>query len=160
MLLDASKTATSQKLEEIVWPHVKSLLLTKLKEIEVKQSEKSPSSRGIVIVEAAVLLDANWDESELFDGIWIIRASPDTSVERLVEKRGMDRQDALKRMEAQKCRRGIGNWKDELQEGAVTAVIENNFHEGSGLWNKMRTCLMDPSCWKDSRCPPPFFGVD
>lgn len=136
-----------QKLERIVWPHVKSLLLQRIQDIQESQRE---TNHGVVIVEAAVLLDAEWDANELFDAIWIVRASPDTSTERLVQKRGMEREDALKRMKAQLSRRGIENWQEELAKGAVTAVIEN---EGADLWDKMKECLVDPGCWKDNRCP-------
>lgn len=131
-----------------MWPHVKTLLLSRLKEIHDSLKD---GSQGIVVVEAAVLLDADWDVNGLFDGIWIIRSSLETSLQRLVEKRGMSRQDALQRMEAQLTRRGIGNCEDELKDGSVTAVIENDGHD---LWEKMRLCLIDPTCWKESRCPP------
>mmetsp|Transcript_11982 Transcript_11982/g.17517 ORF Transcript_11982/g.17517 Transcript_11982/m.17517 type:complete len:85 (+) Transcript_11982:347-601(+) len=70
----------------------------------------------------------------------------------------MSRQDALQRMEAQLTRRGIGNCEDELKDGTVTAVIDNDHdgedNDGPDLWEKMRLCLLDPTCWKESRCPP------
>ena len=141
-----------------MWPHVKNLLLSRLKEI---QNSHKDGSQGIVVVEAAVLLDADWDSNGLFDGIWIIRSSSETSAQRLVEKRGMSRQDALQRMETQLTRRGIGNCEDELKDGTVTAVIDNDHdndhgedNDGPDLWEKMRLCLLDPTCWKESRCPP------
>ena len=135
-------------LERIVWPHVKSLLVKKIKDIH--QSTKENDTYGIVVVEAAVLLDADWDQDGLFDAIWIVRASEDTSIDRLVKKRGMEKEDALKRLEAQSSRRGIGNWQDELKSGAVTAIIEN---EGSDLWVKLEASFDDPGCWKTNRSP-------
>ena len=145
--------ATLQKLERIVWPHVKDLLLQRIQDIQesTKEETDNGSFRNVVIVEAAVLLDANWDDNDLFDAIWVVRASSDTSCARLVENRGMKKEDALNRLEAQLDRRGIGNWKEELAGGAVTAVIEN---EGVELWNKVKECLVDPNCWKNDRCPP------
>ncbi len=142
-------------MERIVWPHVKTLLLQKLKGIQEEliasnQHHENQTGVDIVVVEAAVLLDAEWDRQGLFDAIWIIRASEDTSVERLVNKRGMDKNDALKRLKAQVSRRGIGNWEEELNDGAVTAVIEN---EGCDLWDEMKKCFDDPKCWKEQRCP-------
>ena len=115
-----------------------------------------------MVVEAAVLLDANWDDNELFDAVWVVRSSSEISTERLVSKRGMDREDALKRMEAQLSRRGIGNLDQELSNGSVTAVIqndgtggENRAEDGDGndLWNSIQQCLTDPESWKDNRCP-------
>ncbi|GFH60530.1 phosphopantetheine adenylyltransferase / dephospho-CoA kinase [Chaetoceros tenuissimus] len=147
-----SDPSEMQKLERLVWPHVKDLLLKKIDELNKDAMEKD--SHAIVIVEAAVLLDANWDENHLFDGIWIVRASEETSCKRLVEKRGMDKDDALNRMNAQQSRRGIGNWKEELKSGNVTAIIENDGNEESELWDKMKKSLVDPDSWKNERVPP------
>jgi len=66
----------------------------------------------------------------------------------------MEKEDALNRLKAQLSRRGIGNWKEELEGGAVTAVIENEGRTTSDLWDKMKQCLEDPKCWKSDRCPP------
>jgi dephospho-CoA kinase len=145
-----------QKLERIVWPHVKDLLLQRIKGIEesTKGEVNNGRSHTVVIVEAAVLLDANWDDNDLFDAIWVVRASSDTSCERLVQNRGMKKEEALNRLQAQLDRRGIGNWKEELESGAVTAVIENEGSAAAELWNKVKQCLVDPKCWKDDRCPP------
>jgi len=174
--------AQMAKLEQIVWPHVKTILLERLNQIEKmnKVSSTSPTittKRRIVVVEAAVLLDANWDDNELFDAIWVVRSSSQVSAERLVSKRGMDKVDALKRMEAQLSRRGIGNLDQELLNGSVTAVIQNDGGttcietdadtdsrgkngngveirgDGSELWNSIQRCLTDPTSWKDGRCP-------
>lgn len=147
-----SDPSEMQKLERLVWPHVKDLLLKKIDELNKDAMEKD--SHAIVIVEAAVLLDANWDENHLFDGIWIVRASEETSCTRLVEKRGMDKDDALNRLNAQQSRRGIGNWKEELKSGNVTAIIENDGNEESELWDKMKKSLVNPDSWKNERVPP------
>lgn len=128
---------------------MKALLIQQIKDIH--ETTKENDTGGIVVVEAAVLLDADWDQNGLFDAIWIVRASEDKSIERLVEKRGMEKVEALKRLKAQFSRRGIGNWQEELDEGVVTDVILN---EDSDLWDKMKASFVDPSCWKDNRCPP------
>jgi len=147
---DGTKMA---KLEKIVWPHVKDLILQRIQDIqESTQREGQNKCYNVVVVEAAVLLDANW--SDMFDAVWLVRASSDTSCERLVEKRGMAKEDALNRLNAQLSRRGIGNWKEELEGGAVTAVIENEGRTTSDLWDNMKQCLEDPKCWKNDRCPP------
>lgn len=127
---------------------MKELVLDRLKEIS--QSHQNPDTPVIVVVEAAVLLDANWDENDLFDGIWIIRSSEETSVDRLINKRGITEEEAIKRINAQYERRGIGNYKDELNAGNVTSIILN---EGPDLWNQLKKCLLDPSSWKKGRNP-------
>ena len=46
-------------------------------EITARQKQRHPENDtyGIVLVEAAVLFDADWDQDGLFDAIWIVRAS-------------------------------------------------------------------------------------
>lgn len=127
---------------------MKELVLDRLKEIS--QSHQNPDNPVIVVVEAAVLLDANWDENDLFDGIWIIRSSEETSVDRLINKRGITEEEAIKRINSQYERRGIGNYEDELNAGNVTSIIVN---EGPDLWNKLKKCLLDSSSWKTGRNP-------
>lgn len=137
-------------MERIVWPHVKILLLDRLHEI----SQTIPSSTlpKIAVVEAAVLLDANWDNNDLFDAIWVVQSSQKVSSERLVKFRNMDENDALKRLEAQLSRRGIGNLEDEIDNGCVTAVIENNGNSSDELWHVIRQTIINPHAWKDGRC--------
>jgi dephospho-CoA kinase len=127
---------------------VKELVLDRLKEIS--QSHQNPDNPAIVVVEAAVLLDANWDENDLFDGIWIIRSSEETSIDRLINKRGITEEEAIKRIHSQYERRGIGNYEDELNAGNVTSIIVN---EGPDLWNQLKKCLLDSSSWKKGRKP-------
>ncbi len=147
-------------MEQIVWPHVKTLLLQRLDEISQQindSSSSSPSSSpssptNIVVVEAAVLLDANWDDNNLFDAIWVIQSSSQVSTDRLVTYRNMKKEDALKRLEAQTSRRGIGNIQDEIDNGSVTAVITNNGDCSEILWDDIRKRLIDSDSWKDGRC--------
>lgn len=145
------------KLEYIVWPYVKDLLLKRLTDIQSscrqdKMRSVEPISR-IVVIEAAVLLDANWDSDNLFDAVWVIKSSAQTSTKRLVEKRGMKESDAVKRIKAQYKRRGIGNLEEELSGGTVTAVIENNGEDEEKLWDDMKAVFMDHRYWKVNRRP-------
>lgn len=180
------------RLEQIVWPHLKQRLIDRLSEIQKKyQTPEDPSStslpdisnvkneswtpRPIVVVEAAVLIDTQWDDDGLFDAIWAIDASMDTSTQRLIHKRGMKQADALQRLAVQRRRRGIGNLLDELAKGVVTAKIindvdcqedlhnnTNNSHCALGsnlteteniLLERLKRALMDPACWKPGRYP-------
>ena len=155
---------------------LQSLYLTKSGKDDNLDNPNSSISKlpPIVVVEAAVLLDANWDDKstkggDIFDGIWVVRASPEMAAKRLVERRGMDESDAKTRMEAQLSRRGIGNLKEEVRSGVVTAVIDNDGEDatlggedgyqgdddddGSSLVVNLRRALVDPACWKVGRCP-------
>eukprot|EP00567_Pseudictyota_dubia_P008475 CAMPEP_0197441516 /NCGR_PEP_ID=MMETSP1175-20131217/7770_1 /TAXON_ID=1003142 /ORGANISM="Triceratium dubium, Strain CCMP147" /LENGTH=332 /DNA_ID=CAMNT_0042971809 /DNA_START=202 /DNA_END=1200 /DNA_ORIENTATION=+ len=137
------------KLEGIVWPHAKALLEARLQELarEFKQNQSTVDTKFVVVIEAAMLIDAGWDD--LCDAVWVIKAPTATTRDRLVSDRSMDRQDASMRIDAQQARRGIGNLQEELDKGAVTAVIENN---GSidDLTKSLAENLSDPSSWKDT----------
>eukprot|EP00978_Attheya_sp_CCMP212_P005861 scaffold13078_cov48-Attheya_sp.AAC.2 len=139
------------RLERIVWPHVKTLVVEKIAEVQREMTKRSSSSimsenggDGVVIVEAAVMLDAGWED--WLDGVWVVRVEPSTAQQRLVSDRGMTLEDALLRMEAQQSRRGIGNLEKEVQNGVVTAIVDN---DGSleDLTNALKTALKDPSSW-------------
>ena len=106
-----------------------------------------------MLVDAAILLDTNWDVDDLFDAVWVVKASAEVSVKRLMKRgKGLKEADARKRIEAQRSRRGMGNLEEEVRKGAVTAVIENNVESEESLWKEMKTVSMDPKCWKVDRC--------
>jgi dephospho-CoA kinase len=162
-----------QQLERIVWPHVKDKIQQQIQEIDEQygkelekeeeeqastkninaengdEREKKPDRRrAIVIVEAAVLLDAGWDD--MFNpnhvgngggaGVWVVRASNHVARQRLIEQRGYTEPVADKRIQAQheESRRGIGaeNLQLELDRGTVTQVIAND-----GDLDDLRTAL-------------------
>ena len=151
---------------------MKRLLLDRLNQIQdmggakdnndQSQSLSKKQSQIIVVVEAAILLDADMDENQLFDAIWAVSSSSEIRLKRLVTKRGMKEEDALERMEAQLSSRGIGNLNEELQNGSLTGVIVNNGGDDNGdelLWDELRQCFGDPKCWKEGRCPESIIGM-
>jgi dephospho-CoA kinase len=111
-----------RRLERIVWPHVRTKIWHRIEEIK-STAGAMPDKKPIIILEAAVLLDAGWEV--FLDGVWVIHVSKDMALQRLQTNRGMSFDDAAKRVEAQQARRGIGNLKEEVNNGIVTAVIDN-----------------------------------
>jgi dephospho-CoA kinase len=110
-----------KKLERIVWPHVKQDILDQIQRIK---DEWKGDGLPIVVVEAAVLLDADWQG--MMSGVLVVTASPSVALDRLVENRGLSREEAEKRVAAQLSRRGIGNLEEEVRNKVVTAVIDNS----------------------------------
>jgi len=135
-----------EKLERIVWPHVKKVLTDRIDDSKAAWEEgKTDGSLPIVVLEAAVLLDAEWDD--LLDGIWVVTAPISIAMERLMETRGLSKEEAQKRISAQESRRGIGNLDMEISNGIVTGVIKN---EGGldDLKGALSSALNDPQYWK------------
>lgn len=128
------------KLEYIVWPHVKKEIKEKIDTLR-----REHKTGGVVVLEAAVLLDAGWED--LLDGLWVVTSSTPLALERLVQNRGFSQEEAQKRIEAQQQRRGIGNLPEEVKKGVVTKVIENEGSEEE-LQIKLQQALEDPTAWK------------
>ena len=127
-----------------MWPHVKTEIRSRIVKIQ-KEQDIGSSKTPVVVLEAAVLLDAGFDD--ILDGVWVVRAPPDVAVERLVQYRSFTAEDAKKRVEAQKTRRGIGNVDEEVKNGVVTGIIEN-----TGGLDELKQSLLeklnDSNAWK------------
>lgn len=131
-----------QKLERIVWPHVQTRIAALIEQAKVgwETSGKTP----VVVVEAAVLLDAGWQN--FLDGVWVVSVPNADAIQRLQENRGLSVEDSEKRIAAQQPRRGIGNLPKEVDDKVVTAVIDNR---GSleDLKQRLAEKLDDPTAW-------------
>jgi dephospho-CoA kinase len=130
-----------QKLERIVWPHVKQDILD---QIEKVREEWTGEGNPIVVVEAAVLLDAGW--YDFLNGVLVVTASPVVALDRLIETRGLSKEEAEKRMAAQLPRRGIGNLDEEVRNKVVTAVVDNSGSLGD-LQQALSQTLGNASTW-------------
>lgn len=134
------------KLETIVWPHVRTMLAERIDELkESYASDKDESKIPVIVLEAAILLDAGWED--LLDGVWAVTVPPEAALKRLVETRGLTPEEAQKRIDAQASRRGIGNLDKEVENGSVHCVVTN---DGSleDLTATLQKSLEDPKCWK------------
>lgn len=132
------------KLEEIVWPHVKDRLVEQIQ--DYKEEWNAASNNGklpVVVLEAAILLDAGWDD--LLDGVWAVTVPAEASLQRLVETRGLTPEEAQKRIDAQESRRGIGSLDQEVQSGTVHCVISNT-SSLEDLKESLQKSLEDPKC--------------
>lgn len=119
----------------------------------------SSSTNNVIIVEAAILLETDWHD--LLDGVWVIHSSEEVATSRLIQNRGMTKDEALLRIRAQQKRKGIvgassGNDGEEsglrkaMENGIVTAIITN---DGSldTLETTLKETLADPKSFKNTR---------
>lgn len=152
-----------RKLESIVWPHVQTEIEKRIQSLRSEylaamnrntDGDDSSSSllstkEPVIVVEAAVLLDAGWQHAFL-DAVWVITVPYEVALQRMMQTRGLSRDEAMKRMDAQQCRRGIGNIQQEVNDGVVTAAIENS---GSleELQQSLFMQLKNPSAWYGSK---------
>ena len=71
---------------------------------------------GIVVIEAAVLIEADW--LPIVDEVWVVSASPATARKRLFERNGLNEEQAEARLRAQLA--------NDARRSYAAVVIENN----------------------------------
>jgi dephospho-CoA kinase len=149
------------QLEALVWPHVQALVQAEIARLSdsyastttTTNTTNATTTRPIIVVEAAVLLDAGWET--WCDGVWVVRVAPDVAVARLsTGERQIPVADAHARLAAQESRRGLSppSLAREVTAGVVTAVLDNN--DGLEAWPaQLRAKLQDETAWysKDSK---------
>lgn len=101
-----SQPAALTKLESIVHPIVGQAISALV----------SRATQQVVVVEAIKLLEGQF--ADAVDAIWVVNATPDTQVKRLVEKRKLSEADARLRVNAQNAQ------TDKLTK--ATVVIDND----------------------------------
>ena len=81
-----------EQLNAIVHPRIRAAVEERLKELEGQ-------GREVVVVEAALLVEANWDS--LVDEVWVTIAPEDSVVERTKERNGLDSNAVQARVRSQ-----------------------------------------------------------
>jgi phosphopantetheine adenylyltransferase/dephospho-CoA kinase len=79
-------------LQNIVWPEIRTMIVNKLSELK-SQGVKS------VVIEAAIMIEAKWQD--LVNSLWVVTVSQDTALSRLKKRNGLSVEDALKRINSQ-----------------------------------------------------------
>jgi dephospho-CoA kinase len=67
--------------------------------IQAQLTEYSSNGTDVVVVEAAILMEANWQT--LFDEIWVVTSEKETVIERLKERNSLTRENAIDRIDSQ-----------------------------------------------------------
>ncbi|CAN0459708.1 unnamed protein product [Ectocarpus sp. 12 AP-2014] len=80
------------RLQGIVWPEIRLLAEARIEGLGKEGAEA-------VVLEAAVLLEAGWDD--LCDELWVVQVPPAVARARLMERNGFDEAEADKRIASQ-----------------------------------------------------------
>jgi phosphopantetheine adenylyltransferase/dephospho-CoA kinase len=99
-----------KQLTDIVWPEIR-----RLAELVISTYEALDPD-GVVVLEAAVLFEAGWQD--MGDEIWVVIVDPETAIERAMTRDSLDREAIEKRLASQ-----ISN---EERAAQATVLIENN----------------------------------
>ena len=101
------------RLTAIVWPVIRRLAEERIAALRASDPE------GIVVLEAAVLLEAGWED--LVDEVWVLLTDRETALRRALLRDGSDEADLRRRIEAQ--------LSNEERARRAHVVVENNGDE-------------------------------
>ncbi|MBI2964997.1 MAG: dephospho-CoA kinase [Chloroflexi bacterium] len=87
-----SDPAQIRRLSEIVWPEIRRILKARI------EAERQAGRANAVVIEAAVLLEAGWDD--LVDEVWVVDSPESLALQRLKAK-GISPDQASARMRSQ-----------------------------------------------------------
>ncbi len=113
------------KLNSLIHPPTRALIANRL-------DEARNAGETVVVVEAAVLLEAGWDD--LVDEIWVSKVSEDQVVSRVVGSRGIDASAVRVRIKAQMSQAERENRADIVIDN--TGDIDNLKKIVIGIWHE------------------------
>jgi phosphopantetheine adenylyltransferase/dephospho-CoA kinase len=99
-----------ERLTDIVWPEIR-----KLAEAEISDLKRT-NPDGTVVLEAAVLFEAGWQD--IGDEIWVVVVDKELAISRAMERDGLEREAVENRIAAQ--------LSNEERISQADVVIENN----------------------------------
>jgi dephospho-CoA kinase len=103
--------------------------------------ELAETGDQVVVMEAAILLEAGWDD--LVDAVWVTVAQPEVVVGRLDRNKGLSREEALARISAQ-----LSN-EERMRRAGVVIDTDCSLAQTRRLveekWDEMRSRRRSPS---------------
>jgi len=113
------------ELNNIVWPATK--------EIVRKEIEEHSKDNVLIVLEAALLIEAGWDD--LCDEIWATETDDDIAVMRLMKRNKLSKEEAIRRMNSQ-----LSN-KERNKHAKI--VIRNDCNDIDALWYQVQKSIKD-----------------
>jgi dephospho-CoA kinase len=115
-----------QRLNALVWPRIAEVIRERIAAMRAR------GVRAPIVVEAAVLIEAGWQA--LVDEVWVVTASRERAIERVVATRGLSRAEVERRIDNQ-----ISHAK---RVAGAACVIRND-----GSLDELRAAL--ERCWRE-----------
>jgi dephospho-CoA kinase len=113
-----------KSLTDIVWPEIR-----RLAEARIQSSLDRDPARHVVL-EAAVLLEAGWED--LGDEVWVVTVDPETAIKRCMARDGFERAAVEQRLAAQlsneeRTAHAHRVFTNDLDEPALLAQLDQAF---------------------------------
>lgn len=99
-----------KRLTDIVWPEIRRLAESEIAEISAASSER------IIVLEAAVLFEAGWDD--VGDEVWVNSVDRAVAIARAMTRDNIPQAAIESRLDAQ--------WSNEQRKARADVVIDNN----------------------------------
>jgi dephospho-CoA kinase len=109
-----------QRLNELVWPRIAEVIRERI------AAMRASGATAPIVVEAAVLIEAGWQT--LVDEVWVVAASRERAIDRVVATRGVSRGEVERRLDNQ--------ISDAERVAGAACVIPND-----GTLDELRTVL-------------------
>ncbi|CAN0565985.1 unnamed protein product [Ectocarpus sp. 12 AP-2014] len=123
------------RLQGIVWPEIRLLAEARIEGLGKEGAES-------VVLEAAVLLEAGWDD--LCDELWVVQAPPAVARARLMKRNGFEEAEADKRIASQpmtnqeRAARATVVLSNEGTEEDLVAKVKETWISRSGILRRQR----------------------
>lgn len=105
------------KLTDILWPEIRRMMEADIASIQ------SENAKSMIVLDAAVLLEAGWND--LADEVWIVIVEPDIAVVRAVARDGIDETAVRKRIASQ--------LSNDERRAKADVIIDNSADEAAFL---------------------------
>jgi len=86
-----------ERLNGVMWPAIRDLAEAEFAQIA------SDTPDAVIVFEAAVMLEAEWQD--MVDEVWVVTTKQETAIDRLKSRNGLNREQALARIESQMSNR-------------------------------------------------------
>ena len=119
-----SSPQNMSKLNAIMHPLIRDMIQGQLEEY-------SSNGTDVVVVEAAVLIEAGWQD--LFDEVWVVTSDKETVIERLKDRNSLSREDAIARIESQMSNdERVGHSNVVISNDGTTDELADDVEQ---IWN-------------------------
>ncbi len=120
--------AQMKRLTDIAWPEIRRMASEEI------EAERARGTTNVVVLEAAVLIEAEW--TDLVDEVWVVYVRPEVARERLMARNNLSADQAQARIDSQ-----LSN-KDRLAHADVkidnSESVEELIKRVDARWKKLQ----------------------
>lgn len=117
-----------KRLNAIMHPRIREMVEQRIEELRGR-------GIGVVVVEAALLIEAGW--TDLVDRLWVVTASTDEVIQRLCAQKGFTEDQARARIEAQMTATQRAEYADVTIENS--SDLDSLRHRVGLLWRELQS---------------------